>query len=71
MEITKQSVERSGNLNPMWGKKQSMATRQKISDREKSLYINCWTKITYPSTTFNKPLTSLLFYLKKRELKLL
>ena len=21
MEITKQSVERSGNLNPMWGKK--------------------------------------------------
>lgn len=38
MEITKQSVERSGNLNPMWGKKQSMATRQKISDSQRKRY---------------------------------
>lgn len=38
MEITKQSVERSGNLNPMWGKKQSEATKKKISDSQKKRY---------------------------------
>lgn len=31
METTKQSVERSGNLNPMWNKKQSLETKKKIS----------------------------------------
>lgn len=38
MEITKQSVERSGNLNPMWGKKQSEETKKKISDSQKKRY---------------------------------
>lgn len=38
MEITKQSVERSGNLNPMWGKKQSEETKKKISDSQKNRY---------------------------------
>ena len=36
MEITKQSVERSGNLNPMWGKRQSLETKKKISDSQKN-----------------------------------
>lgn len=38
MEITKQSVERSGNLNPMWGKRQSLETKKKISDSQKKRY---------------------------------
>lgn len=29
METTKQSVNRSGNLNPMFGKRQSLETKQK------------------------------------------
>lgn len=29
MEATKQSVNRSGNLNPMFGKRQSLETKQK------------------------------------------
>ena len=38
METTKQSVERSGNLNPMWGKSQSEETKKKISDSQKRRY---------------------------------
>ena len=38
MEITKQSVERSGNLNPMWGKRQSLETKKKISDSQRKRY---------------------------------
>lgn len=38
METTKQSVERSGNLNPMWGKRQSLETKKKISDSQRKRY---------------------------------
>lgn len=38
METTKQSVERSGNLNPMFGKRQSLETKKKISDSQKKRY---------------------------------
>lgn len=38
MKVTKQSVERSGNLNPMWGKRQSLETKKKISDSQKKRY---------------------------------
>ena len=35
--ITKQN-NRSGNLNPMWGHKQTSETRKKISDSQKARY---------------------------------
>ena len=38
MEDTIQSVMRSGNLNPMWGHKQSSETQKKISDSQKARY---------------------------------
>lgn len=38
MEITKQSVERSGNLNPMFGKRHTQETKKKISDSQKMRY---------------------------------
>lgn len=38
METTKQSIEKSGNLNPMWGKRQSLETKKKISDSQKRRY---------------------------------
>lgn len=38
MNQTKQSMERSGNLNPMWGHKQSQETKKKISDTQKARY---------------------------------
>lgn len=38
MENTKQSVMKSGNLNPMYGKKQSYETKQKISNAQKERY---------------------------------
>jgi hypothetical protein len=38
MNQTKQSMERSGNLNPMWGRKQSQETKKKISDTQKARY---------------------------------
>ena len=38
MENTKQSVMRSGNLNPMYGKMQSYETKQKISNAQKERY---------------------------------
>ena len=38
MNTTKQSVEKSGNLNPMWGRKQSQETKKKISDTQKARY---------------------------------
>lgn len=38
METTKQSVEKSGNLNPMWGKRQSLDTKKKISDSQRKRY---------------------------------
>lgn len=38
METTKQSIERSGNLNPMFGKRQSLETKKKISDSQKKRY---------------------------------
>ena len=31
-------MEKSGNLNPMWGRKQSPETKQKISDTQKARY---------------------------------
>ena len=39
MNQTKQSMERSGNLNPMWGRKQSQETKKKISDTQKARYV--------------------------------
>ena len=38
MNTTKQSMGKSGNLNPMWGRKQSPETKQKISDTQKARY---------------------------------
>ena len=38
MENTQQSVMRSGNLNPMWGHKQTSETKKKISDSQKARY---------------------------------
>ena len=38
MNTTKQSVEKSGNLNPMWGRKQSLEAKQKISNTQKARY---------------------------------
>lgn len=38
MQNTEQSVMRSGNLNPMYGKKQSYETKKKISDTQKARY---------------------------------
>ena len=38
MQNTQQSVMRSGNLNPMYGKKQSYETKQKISNTQKERY---------------------------------
>lgn len=38
MQNTQQSVLRSGNLNPMYGKKQSYETKQKISNAQKERY---------------------------------
>lgn len=38
MKTTKQNVERSGNLNPMFGKRQSEETKKKISNSQKIRY---------------------------------
>ena len=38
MNQTKQSMERSGNLNPMWGKRHSAESKKKISDSQKARY---------------------------------
>jgi hypothetical protein len=38
MNTTKHGMEKSGNLNPMWGRKQSPETKQKISDTQKARY---------------------------------
>ena len=38
MNTTKQGMGKSGNLNPMWGRKQSPETKQKISDTQKARY---------------------------------
>lgn len=38
MDTIKQSIERSGNLNPMYGKRQSLETKRKISDSQKRRY---------------------------------
>ena len=38
MENTIQSIKKSGNLNPMYGKKQSYETKRKISNAQKERY---------------------------------
>ena len=38
MNTTKASVERKGNLNPMWGRKHSPETKAKISNSQKARY---------------------------------
>ena len=38
MEQTQQSIQRSGNLNPMWGKRHSAESKKKISDSQKARY---------------------------------
>lgn len=38
MKTTKRSIKKNGNLNPMWGKKQSLETKKKISDSQKKRY---------------------------------
>lgn len=38
MENTQQSMAKSGNLNPMYGKRHSQETKKKISDSQKQRY---------------------------------
>ena len=38
MNTTRASVDRKGNLNPMWGKKHSPETKEKISNSQKARY---------------------------------
>lgn len=38
MNTTRTSVDRKGNLNPMWGKKHSPETKEKISNTQKARY---------------------------------
>lgn len=38
MNQTKQSIEKSGSLNPMYGKRHSSETKQKISDTQRARY---------------------------------
>ena len=38
MNNTKQSMAKSGNLNPMFGKRHSIDTKKKISDSQKQRY---------------------------------
>lgn len=38
MNTTKASVERKGNLNPMWGRKHTLETKEKISNSQKARY---------------------------------
>ena len=38
MEQTEQSIQRSGNLNPMFGKRHSTESKKKISDSQKARY---------------------------------
>ena len=38
MNTTRASVDRKGNLNPMWGKKHSPETKEKISNTQKARY---------------------------------
>ncbi len=38
MNTTKASVERKGNLNPMWGRKHTPETKEKISNSQKARY---------------------------------
>ena len=38
MENTMQSIKKSGNLNPMWGKRHDEETKKKISDAQKARY---------------------------------
>lgn len=38
MNNTKQSMAKSGNLNPMYGKRHSQETKKKISDSQKQRY---------------------------------
>jgi hypothetical protein len=38
MNQTKLSVERSGNLNPMYGKRHSIETKQKIANSQRARY---------------------------------
>lgn len=38
MKNTMQSIKKSGNLNPMWGKKHNEETKKKISDAQKIRY---------------------------------
>ena len=35
MQDTLQSIKKSGNLNPMWGKRHDEETKKKISDAQK------------------------------------
>ena len=38
MNTIKASVERKGNLNPMWGRKHTPETKEKISNSQKARY---------------------------------
>ncbi len=38
MQDTIQSIKKSGNLNPMWGKRHDEETKKKISDAQKKRY---------------------------------
>lgn len=38
MNTTRTSVDRKGNLNPMWGRKHTPETKEKISNSQKARY---------------------------------
>lgn len=38
MNTTRASVDRKGNLNPMWGRKHTPETKEKISNSQKARY---------------------------------
>ena len=40
MDSTTANIKKKGNLNPMWGKRHDMRTKQKISDSQKTRYCN-------------------------------
>lgn len=45
---------REGNLNPMYGKRQALATKQKISDSQKKRYEYIRQKLKSENTNLNK-----------------
>lgn len=53
MKNTNQSMKKSGSLNPMWGKQQSLEAKKKISDSQKARYERIRDKLQSESTKVN------------------